>query len=120
MRWMKRGRASIPARGDSMEKQAPPTQVQVHIEPTEAEGIYANLVFLAHSPSEFILDFARLLPGVSRAKVYARIIMTPQTARSLHSALGSRIEAYETQHGKIRTQGEPPPNRDIGFKTENP
>ncbi len=103
-----------------MEKQAPQTQVQIHIEPSEAEGIYANLFVIAHSPSEFILDFARILPGVARAKVYARIIMTPQTARSLQRALESRIDAYETQHGKIRTQGEPPPNRDIGFKTDNP
>ena len=103
-----------------MEKQQPPGQVQVQIEPSEAEGIYANLVLLAHSPSEFILDFARILPGVPRAKVYARIIMTPQNARSLLRALEARIESYESQFGKIRMQGETPPTRDIGFKPESP
>lgn len=96
----------------------PPTPVQVQIEPTEAEGIYANLVLLAHSSSEFILDFARMLPGIPRAKVYARVIMTPQNARALHRALEARIDAYETQYGKIRVHGEGPPQRDIGFKTE--
>jgi hypothetical protein len=96
----------------------PPSSVQVQIEPTEAEGIYANLVLLAHSSSEFILDFARMLPGVQRAKVYSRIIMTPQNARALHRALEARLEAYETQYGKIRIQGDGPPHRDIGFKAE--
>lgn len=105
-----------------MEKQSkpPPPQVQVQIDPGEAEGIYANLVLLAHSPSEFILDFARILPGVPRAKVYSRIIMTPQNARSLLRALTARIESYESQHGKIREQGTSSPSRDIGFTTDAP
>ena len=103
-----------------MEKQPASTQMQVQIDPTEAEGIYANLVLLAHSPSEFILDFARILPGVPRAKVYARIIMTPQNARSLLRGLQTRIEAYEAQHGNIKTPGDSQPTRDIGFTTETP
>ena len=105
-----------------MEKQSKPPspQVQVQIEPSEAEGIYANLVLLAHSSSEFILDFARILPGVPRAKVYSRIIMTPQNARSLLRALQARIESYESQFGKIRAQGDTSPSRDIGFTTETP
>ncbi|MDM7913797.1 MAG: DUF3467 domain-containing protein [Candidatus Eisenbacteria bacterium] len=98
----------------------PPGSIQVQIEPTEAEGIYANLVLLAHSPSEFILDFARMMPGAPRAKVYSRIILTPQNARSLLRALEQRIEQYEAQFGKIRVQGETPPARDIGFKPETP
>lgn len=107
-----------------MEKQSPQGpmpqgQIQVKIDP-DLEGIYANLVLLAHSPSEFILDFARMLPGITQAKVQARIIMTPQNARSLLRALEARVESYETQFGKIPTQGEPGPSRDIGFKTETP
>jgi hypothetical protein len=108
-----------------MEKQSaqspmPQGQIQVKIDPTEAEGIYANLVLLAHSSSEFILDFARILPGISQAKVHARIIMTPQNARSLLRALEARVESYESQYGKIPGQGEPTPSRDIGFKTDTP
>jgi hypothetical protein len=121
MRWLRRGYAARAEGKGPMDKaQTPPsTQVQVQIEPTEAEGIYANLVLLAHSSSEFILDFARMLPGVQRAKVYARIIMTPQNARALHRALEARIEAYEAQFGKIRVHGEGPPQRDIGFKADS-
>jgi hypothetical protein len=108
-----------------MEKQTTPSQtpqgqLQVKIEPTEAEGIYANIVLLAHSSSEFILDFARILPGIAQAKVHARIIMTPQNARALLRALEARVESYEGQFGKIPGSSDPAPTRDIGFKTEIP
>ena len=104
-----------------MEKQkSPPSQVPVQIDPGEAEGIYANLVLIAHSSSEFILDFARMLPGLQRAKVFSRIILTPQTARSLLRGLETRVEAFESQHGKISVQGDSASHRDIGFKTDTP
>lgn len=108
-----------------MEKQTPQGpvpqgQIQVSIDPPVAEGIYANLVLLAHSSSEFILDFARMLPGIAQTKVHARIIMTPQNARALLRALEARMNAYESQFGKIPGQGEPGPSRDIGFKTDTP
>ena len=105
-----------------MEKQPKPTsaQVQVKIEPSEAEGIYANLVLLAHSSSEFILDFARMLPGIPRAKVYSRIIMTPQNARALLKTMEARIASYESQFGKIPEHGTSAPTRDIGFTTDTP
>ena len=102
-----------------MEKQPPPAQVQVQIDPNEAIGIYANFVVLAHSDHEFILDFARNLPGLPRPKVFSRILMTPTTARSFLGRLQAMVEGYEAQYGKIRTQGEPPPVRDIGFKPES-
>jgi hypothetical protein len=92
-------------------------QMQIQIDPGDAEGIYSNFVLLAHSSSEFILDFARILPGVPKAKVYSRIIMTPQNARSLLMALETKVEAYESQFGKIRVEGDPNSTRDIGFKS---
>jgi hypothetical protein len=91
------------------------TPVQVEIDPKEAEGIYSNLVLLSHSASEFILDFARILPGTKKAKVYSRIIMTPQNAVSLHKALQGNIERFESQFGKIRI-GDTTSKGDIGFK----
>lgn len=98
----------------------PPTQVQVQIDPPEAEGIYSNFVLLNHTPSEIILDFARMLPGPTppRAKVHARVILTPHNAVLFLNALKARIEAYEAQFGKIPSYGDPAPSRDIGFKTE--
>lgn len=109
-----------PATGEwKMENKPPPAQVQVQIDPNEAIGIYANFVVLAHSDHEFILDFARNLPGLPRPKVFSRILMTPATARSFLGRLHAMVEGYEAQYGKIRTQGELPPVRDIGFKPES-
>ena len=102
-----------------MEKPAAGSQqLQVQVDPQESEGIYSNFVLMAHSPHEFFLDFARVLPGVPRAKVHARIILTPQTARSLLKTLETRVEAYEAQYGKIRMDGgENASAPNIGFKT---
>jgi hypothetical protein len=91
------------------------TPVQVEIDPKDAEGIYSNLVLLSHSASEFILDFARVLPGTRKAKVYSRIIMTPPNAVSLLKALQGNIERFEAQFGKIRI-GDSTSKGDIGFK----
>ena len=97
-----------------MEQEQKKSPVQVDIDPKEAEGIYSNLVLLSHSPSEFILDFARVLPGTRKAKVYSRIIMTPQNAHSLLNALQTNIERFEKQFGKIRVSTDS--KGDIGFK----
>ena len=91
-------------------------QVQIELPEREAEGIYSNLVLMTHSASEFIFDFARMLPRAPKAKVYARIIMTPQSAKSLLQVLQRNLENYEQQHGKIPGAAEFPPPREIGFK----
>ncbi len=69
-------------------------QSQLNIELSEdvAEGLYSNLVMIAHSPEEFILDFIRVMPGVPKARVKSRIIVTPQHARRLLNALAENIE----------------------------
>jgi hypothetical protein len=100
---------------EAMEEGKKGTPVQIEIDPKEAEGIYSNLVLLSHSPSEFILDFARVLPGTRKAKVYSRIIMTPQNALSLLKALQANIERFESQFGKIR-RADGASKTDIGFK----
>lgn len=91
-------------------------QIKVELGEKEAEGLYSNLVLLTHSPSEFLFDFARILPGVPKAKVYARIIMTPPNAKALLVVLQKNLEAYEKKHGKIASSGNFPPHREIGFK----
>lgn len=92
-------------------------QIQVELSEKEAEGIYSNLVFIAHSASEVILDFARALPGLPKAKVYARVILTPQHARSLLMALEQNLKTYESQFGVIKVPGEPQANKGLGFKS---
>ena len=57
-----------------------PQQINIELGEKEAEGIYSNLAIITHSTAEFVIDFTRMLPGVPKAKVYARVIMTPQHA----------------------------------------
>jgi hypothetical protein len=90
--------------------------IRVELGDPEAEGTYSNLAFVSHTASEFILDFARLLPGSPKAKVHARIIMTPQHARALVGALEKTIAKYEEQFGAIKMQGQEGSARPIGFQ----
>ena len=82
---------------------------QLNIELSEdiAEGIYSNLAIITHSPSEFVIDFIRVMPGVPKAKVKSRIVLTPEHAKRLKDALADNIEKYEHIHGKIKTQDIP-------------
>jgi len=90
-----------------MAKTDPPAPQQINIEigEKEAEGIYSNLAIITHSPAEFVVDFTRVLPGVPKARVQARIVMTPQHAKLLLNALRDNIEKFERQFGEIRIEG---------------
>ena len=76
-------------------------RIQVEL-PSDLEATYANFVLITHSPSEMIMDFARVLPSVPKAKVYGRIIMTPMNAKLLLRALNENLEKFEDQFGEIR------------------
>ncbi|MCX7735084.1 MAG: DUF3467 domain-containing protein [Candidatus Kapabacteria bacterium] len=91
-----------------------PIQQQINIElgEKEAEGIYSNLAIISHSPAEFIVDFTRILPGVTKSKVLARIIMTPQHAKLLMNAMIDNIAKYEQQYGEIKLERQ---DRNFGF-----
>ena len=67
-----------------------------------AQGNYSNLAIINHSPSEFVLDFIQMMPGVPKAKVKSRIILTPQHAKRLMKALNDNVSKYEDQHGEIQ------------------
>ncbi len=77
-------------------------QLQIELKEEIAEGTYANLAIIAHSTSEFVLDFVRMMPGVNKAKVKSRIVMTPEHAKRLAIALQDNIMEYEAQFGEIR------------------
>jgi hypothetical protein len=81
-------------------QQQPAQQVQVEL-PANLDAAYSNFVVIQHSPSEFILDFARIMPNVPNAKVGARVVMTPMHAKLLLRALAENIEKYEAQFGDI-------------------
>ena len=95
--------------------QRPPGQINMEIGEKEAEGIYSNFVVISHSLSEFVLDFARVLPGSPKSKVFARVVMTPPNVRALLNALENNIKKFEDQYGKIKTLEMPA--KDIGFTT---
>ncbi|MCS6965963.1 MAG: DUF3467 domain-containing protein [Candidatus Kapabacteria bacterium] len=83
-------------------------QINIELGEQEAQGIYSNLVIISHSMAEFVLDFTRVLPGLPRARVHARILMTPQHAKLLWMALGENLRKYEQQYGEIRVEPQPP------------
>lgn len=98
------------------ENKKPNKQLSIELPEEVAEGTYSNLAVIAHSNSEFIVDFLRLVPNVPKAKVKSRIILTPQHAKRLMRALAENIQKFEQQHGPIKesdpnTGGLPP----IGF-----
>ena len=101
--------------GGKPEQQPKGKQIQVELSKEVSEGIYSNLVLIAHSASEFIIDFARVLPGAPKAKVFSRIVMTPQHAKLLRKALEDNIKKFESNFGEIKITGTP--ERGIGFKT---
>ncbi len=100
-----------------MTKKSPlPGQRQVNVEiPAELDAIYANFVIVSHSASEVVLDFARVLPNAPKAKVHARILMTPLNAKMLLRALGENLGRYEEKYGEIKLPQEEE-ERPIGFR----
>jgi len=83
----------------------PTSQIKVDIDPQVVEGTYSNLAFCHLSPSEFILDFARLMPGPPQAKVHSRIILTPQAAKAVTRLLQDNVKRFEEQNGEIKMAG---------------
>ena len=76
-------------------------ELQIELTPEVAEGIYANLAVISHSSSEFVADFIRILPGMPKAQVKSRIVLTPEHAKRLLFALEENVVKYEKQFGKI-------------------
>lgn len=91
---------------------------QLNIEITEevADGVYSNLAVISHSNAEFVVDFIRVLPGVNKAKVKSRIVLTPLHAKKLLGALAENVRKFEAQHGKIKDD-EPNSNMPLNFGT---
>ncbi len=82
----------------------PKNQNQINIELSEevAQGTYSNLAVITHSASEFVVDFVRIMPGVPKAQVKSRIILTPEHVKRLVAALQDNIAKYESVHGTIK------------------
>ena len=92
---------------DDKMKQQQGQQLNIDVPAEMADGVYANLAVITHSPAEFITDFVSIMPGVPQAKVRARVIMTPQHAKRLSRALQENIAKYESVHGTIKEITDP-------------
>ena len=90
-------------------------QLNIELNEEVAQGVYSNLAIITHSPAEFVVDFIRMMPGVPKAKVQSRIILTPQHAKRLMHALKENIGKYESQHGTIKDTAGQDPMLNLGF-----
>ncbi len=77
-------------------------QLQIDLPQTVASGVYSNFAIISHSSSEFVVDFATLLPGVPKATVRSRVMLAPEHAKRLVQALQENIMKYEQQFGVIQ------------------
>ena len=84
------------------EKKARKNQINIELKEDVAQGTYSNLAIITHSSSEFVLDFVRVMPGIPKAEVKSRVILTPEHAKRLLNALNENIEKFEKMHGPIK------------------
>ena len=97
---------------DSQKKNS---QINIELNEETAEGVYVNLAMIAHSSSEFVVDFIRLMPGVPKAKVKSRIVITPEHAKRLLHALEDNINKFESTFGPIKQVEDEIPKFPINF-----
>ncbi len=99
------------------QKNTPEFKNQLNIELSEeiAEGTYVNLAMIAHSNSEFVIDFIRMMPGLPKAKVKSRVIITPEHAKRFLAALQDNIKKYEESNGQIVSNAGDEFNMPINF-----
>ena len=81
-------------------------QLNIELSEEVAEGIYSNLAIITHSNTEFVFDFIRVMPGVPKAKVKSRIVLTPEHAKRLARAIEDNIEKFEAVNGRIKVMDE--------------
>ncbi|HPB05173.1 MAG TPA: DUF3467 domain-containing protein [Prolixibacteraceae bacterium] len=77
-------------------------QLNIELNEEVAQGIYSNLAIITHSTSEFVIDFVRVMPGIPKAGVKSRIILTPEHAKRLMLALQDNVKKFEQQNGAIK------------------
>lgn len=88
-----------------MEDNKNKNQLNIELSEEVAQGIYSNLAVITHSSSEFVVDFVRIMPGVPKANVKSRVILTPEHAKRLLLALEDNVKKFENQHGPIKISG---------------
>jgi Protein of unknown function (DUF3467) len=93
------------------QQQEEENQINVELSEEMAEGEYVNLAMIAHSQSEFVIDFIKMMPGIPKARVKSRVILTPDHVYRLMQALKENIQRYEEAYGAITDE-----QSQIGFQ----
>ncbi|KGE15773.1 DUF3467 domain-containing protein [Sphingobacterium deserti] len=88
---------------NNTKEEADNNELSIELSEEIAEGIYSNLAIITHSNSEFVLDFIRIMPGIPKAKVKSRIVLTPEHAKRLLGALQDNVTRFEASNGTINT-----------------
>ncbi len=83
----------------------PKKGIDLELDEATAQGHYANLAIISHSASEFVIDFAAIMPGVPKAKIKSRIVLSPEHAKRLLMSLQDNITRYESSVGRIDLRG---------------
>ncbi len=91
-------------------------QIEINLDEQVAQGNYCNIAIISHSTSEFILDFATMLPGLPKARVRSRIVLTPEHAKRLLMQLQENVARYESNFGKINIHAKQPTIEPFGGK----
>jgi hypothetical protein len=94
-----------------------PVPVKITIDEATAQGHYANFANILHNPTEFVLDFGRLVPGRPDVKVLCRVLTTPFHAKQLLRALQENVAIFERAYGEIRSDFPVPVPAPVDTKT---
>lgn len=97
------------------QNKSPENQLNIELPEELAEGSYVNLAFIAHSPSEFVIDFIRIIPGIPKGKVKSRVVMSPDHAQRFLLALKDNVQKYEESFGPISEYHDPKGNIPLNY-----
>lgn len=89
-------------------------KINIELPEDVSDGVYSNLAIITHSQSEFVCDFVQMMPGMPKAKVRSRVVMTPENAKRLLNALQDNINKFESHKGKINDDGQNLPPMNFG------
>ena len=88
-----------------MAEQEQKGKLNIELSEDVASGVYANLAVITHSPAEFVMDFIQVMPGMPKAIVRSRVVMSPHHVKRLLGALAENVQRFEKQHGPINDHG---------------
>ena len=90
-------------------------QINIELDEKISSGEYANFVVVTHSPAEFVMDFIQVMPGMPKAKVRSRVVMSPHHVKRLLGALAENVQRFEKQHGPIQDHGQEDPGMPLPY-----